>query len=568
MRNKRPDRRHCHYGPASAGRDHPGTSEVMSSTVAIESSQSIGEEARALINQLVEADEKLDRLLGGEVDAVYDSRGRTILLSRAQAALRQSDDAREAAILNTLPAHVSVLDAEGEIVTVNEPWRHFARHNGLRADDCGVGMNYLEVCDRAAAGGSEEARRTAMGLRDILAGTSRTLTFEYPCHSPSEQRWFLLRASGVDGGGAVVMHIDITEKKKNEYELERLSRATAARERLLSTMLASIPDLAYAADREGRLLYANPPSLALWGISMEQAIGRTVHEIGYPAELAAHVHAQIRQVFETGRTLVSETAFTNRMGEQGCYEYVFAPAWGPDGTVEFMVGCSRDITARKQSEVALQESFAQFRSLAAATPQIVWTANADGEVIYLNEQWLEFTGRTVAEGMRHGWVESVHVEDQGAVLRAYKRAIGAGERFSIEAQMRRRDGTPRWFIIRGVPVRADNRVIKWVGTCTDVDELKTAELQVKIANRELQRQRGELRTLFDLVPAMVWFKDLEGRIVQLNSRAAAMTNLTVDTAVGRTVAELFPENAEAYAAEDREIVRTRQPLLGRIERIK
>lgn len=533
--------------------------------------EGVGKVVQGLIDQLVEIDDKLDRLLGGEVDSVRDARGRTILLRRAQLALRENDDAKQAAILNTLPAQLAVLDGSGRIVSVNEPWRQFARNNGLRQQDYGLGQDYLSLCDRAAADGSEEGRLAGECLRAVLAGQRGSFTLEYPCHAPHQQRWFMLRAmpmEDVPGGGVVVMHIDITEKKKDAEELQRLAEATGRRERLFSTMLSSITDLTYATDRQGRVLYANTPTLRLWGLTLPEALGRTVHGIGYPQHLADRVQAQIERVFQTGRPLLDETGFPGPDGELGYYEYIFAPAFAPDGSVEFMVGCSREITARKHSEQALRQSVARFQTLASAMPQIVWAANELGEWVYLNEQWTDYTGRSRHDAHGTAWLEQVHPDDRQGMSATYAAALRSGQDFSIEARLLRQDGSSRWCLMRGVPVREEaGRVAQWIGTCTDIDELKTAELRVSKANRELQRQRTELRTLFDLVPAMVWFKDTQGRILQLNSRAAASAGLSVQEAVGRNVAELHPQNAPAYAQEDREIVRTHRPILGKLERI-
>src|SRR5687767_10082959 len=91
--------------------------------------------------------------------------------------------------------------------------------------------------------------------------------------------------------------------------LATLALETERRERMLGTMLSSIGDLAYTADREGRVLYANEPTLALWGRTLQEAEGLTVHELGYPKELADRIHAQIRHVFDTGTRVVDETPF-------------------------------------------------------------------------------------------------------------------------------------------------------------------------------------------------------------------------------------------------------------------
>jgi len=114
-----------------------------------------------------------------------------------------------------------VLDCSGEIVAVNRAWHLFAVDNGGDAEVTGVGVNYLETCDRASAG-CEDALLAARGIREVLAGEIVQSDLEYPCPSPSAQRWFLLRVTRLAGlgDGAVVSHVNITRRKRIEQVLE------------------------------------------------------------------------------------------------------------------------------------------------------------------------------------------------------------------------------------------------------------------------------------------------------------------------------------------------------------
>ncbi|MEX2524404.1 MAG: EAL domain-containing protein [Gammaproteobacteria bacterium] len=131
-------------------------------------------------------------------------------------------------LINALPAHIALLDHEGTILDVNDQWRHFGRENAFTGNDFGIGVNYLAICDGADGDCAEEARAMGEGLREVLAGRSEVFTLEYPCHSPDQYRWFRVMVNGLGSGngqidGAVVMHIDITERKLAERELERLA---------------------------------------------------------------------------------------------------------------------------------------------------------------------------------------------------------------------------------------------------------------------------------------------------------------------------------------------------------
>lgn len=127
--------------------------------------------------------------------------------------------------LDSLSAHVAVLDRAGTIVAVNEAWRSFARRSGYAGDDDGVGANYLAVCEASAAA-SRDAAAAAKALRQIMAGRRRTFRMEYPCTGPDGPRWFQLRITRPpprETARIVIAHEDITEVKRAHEELARLT---------------------------------------------------------------------------------------------------------------------------------------------------------------------------------------------------------------------------------------------------------------------------------------------------------------------------------------------------------
>jgi PAS domain S-box-containing protein len=127
--------------------------------------------------------------------------------------------------IDALSAHVAVIDRGGTIVAVNAAWRRFAAANGYRADDHGVGANYLRICNEVQ-GESSEAASVAAGLQAMLDGGSEMLRVEYACHGPAATRWFQLRATRFGSGDDtrfVLAHEDVTEIKRAEQELRRLA---------------------------------------------------------------------------------------------------------------------------------------------------------------------------------------------------------------------------------------------------------------------------------------------------------------------------------------------------------
>ena len=150
-------------------------------------------------------------------------------------------------ILNSLSAHIAIIDKNGMIIKTNKAWQAFASSNqvGMRPDMLNV--NYLDICDAAHDGADENARKVARGIRRVINGEMDEFVLDYPCHSPDEKRWFYMRAIRADGSDPleiVISHENITALKtaeqkilQREEQLEqktrRLEEANAALKALL-----------------------------------------------------------------------------------------------------------------------------------------------------------------------------------------------------------------------------------------------------------------------------------------------------------------------------------------------
>jgi PAS domain S-box-containing protein len=141
---------------------------------------------------------------------------------RQEEALRAAQELGRVA-LDSLGSHVAVLDRYGKILHVNKAWVRFARENDAgSAASVRPGSNYLEICRAASERGSKDAELALTGILSVLSGSREVCEIEYPCHSPSEQRYFLMSVTAVQEPekGALIAHSNITELKRAQLELE------------------------------------------------------------------------------------------------------------------------------------------------------------------------------------------------------------------------------------------------------------------------------------------------------------------------------------------------------------
>jgi signal transduction histidine kinase len=200
-------------------------------------------------------DEGQMRVLGAFARAVVGRLELLGALEREQAARRaEAQRSRELQqTLDSLSAHIAILDESGDIVAVNGVWRAFAEANGGDPDSVSEGANYLRACETATSGNAEDAAAFAEGIRAVLSGQRDGFELEYPCHSPTERRWFIGRVTPYfsnERSWAVVAHENITQRRLAEEALKD-------QKVLLETILGQAADAIIVCDDEGRFTFAN-----------------------------------------------------------------------------------------------------------------------------------------------------------------------------------------------------------------------------------------------------------------------------------------------------------------------
>jgi len=149
-----------------------------------------------------------------------------------------------------------------------------------------------------------------------------------------------------------------------------------------------------------------------------------------------------------------------------------------------------ELKRRSLVEGELRESEASFRVLAEVMPQMVWMTHSNGDHAYYNQRWYEYTGLSQLESQAQGWSNPLHPDDRERTRSHWKQALDTGRPYETEYRLRRADGEYRWFLARAQPQRDErNRVLRWIGTSTDIDASKRA---TEVLEEEVRKRTAEL----------------------------------------------------------------------------
>ena len=166
-----------------------------------------------------------------------------------------------------------------------------------------------------------------------------------------------------------------------------------------------------------------------------------------------------------------------------------------------------------------------FRQLADAMPQMIWSTQPNGAHDYYNAQWYAFTGVPEGSTDGDGWNDMFHPDDQPRAWEAWSRSLATGEPYEIEYRLRHHSGEYRWTLGRALPVRGeDGSIVRWVGTCTDIDEHKRTAEQNEILSRELSHR---IKNIFAVVSGLIalsarQFPGIKPFATQLQGRIASL----------------------------------------------
>ena len=464
-------------------------------------------------------------------------------------------------ILNSLTAHVSVLDEKGTIIAVNEAWMRFARGNGGRADvNYYLGANYMKVCEEAMLRDpdDETAADALQGIKSVMDRSQSDFALEYPCHSPYEKRWFGMRVSPLEAlqSGVVIAHETMTERRRMEDEL----RKSEERWRLVQE---SAKTGAWEWDSQSNEIIWPEEISKLYDLDLryDETTYKTWLHIIHPDD-RKHAEQMLQKSVSSGTDLNADWRIITRSGSMRWLMFRGRPLQGHEGKPSRYIGLVMDITNRKRIEeelrsaqsnlerkveqrtAALQEEIAESKRVEDELKRSVANLRDAQRITNVGSwEWNCKTGNVRwSDGMYtiHGvsprtfvdipgaYLNLVHPDDRKAVHDATMLAWAENKPNNMKYRIVMPDGSFRRVHSQGEIVEFDEngKPARMIGTVQDITEREQAAEMI--------------RTLLDATHDVVCLFDTEGKVIIANQSFARGLGKEPAELIGQHLTDIIP----------------------------
>ncbi len=390
--------------------------------------------------------------------------------------LLRENEAFQSSILESSEDCITILDIEGRLLNLVG---HSYKYLELEDPKSLNGVDWLGLWVRP-----EDQRAARQALQSARRGERGHFVGYYLVRS-GKRLWWDVVISPMRGPDGQVKKLLVVSRDVTAFEI--VQDAKRKSERQLQFLADSVPVLLSQLDSDRRYVFVNKAFADFFGHPLSYFIGKTPTE-ALGEKVYTKGKEQIDRVL-AGEKVSYETTVETKDGESVHFLANYTPEKDDSGQVIGWIGGITDITPFKKAELALRSSESQFRELANSIPQMAWMADQNGEILWFNQRWYDYTGTKPEDMAGFSWLDQIHHPDFAEKSHQnYLQHIRSGQIWEDTFPLRSKSGQWRWFLSRAHPIHDENgKIVRWFGTNTDINDL-----------REVQRALQESKERYDL----------------------------------------------------------------------
>ena len=296
------------------------------------------------------------------------------------------------------------------------------------------------------------------------------------------------------------------ELAQNERELEKKNRELFIVQQELeyatskySKIYENSPNGFFTLDHEGSILKINSTGADQLAAAKEFLIHKSLLNF-VVAEHRPILEMHLENVFNSKKRHTCEVKIERKNKSLFYALLESVPSLAAEGLSITCETAVSDITMLKVAEETIKESEARFQNMANTAPVLIWVTDSDALFTFVNNFWLQFTGRTIGQELGMGWLEGIFSDDLHAFMNIYQSASEAHLSFDAEFRLRRNDGQFRWVTCKGIPrFQSDGRFSGYIGSCIDINDQKDIEETILKLNEELKLLNSNKDKFFSII---------------------------------------------------------------------
>jgi len=337
--------------------------------------------------------------------------------------------------------------------------------------------------------------------------------------------------------------VSSTELKKRNTELKALNKTLnklvenykKSQEELLKFqfMVENAKQEVYLLNPDGTIEYVNKIVESSLGYSSNEIYGKGIKlfDPNYKANFYDYF-IDIKQGEVTSR----ETIHINKHGQE--QNKLVKSFYLKIADKEYICGFAEDITERKKTEIRLQQSEQLFQNLARMSPVGIFRTRPDGYTTYVNPKWCELSGLEPTEAMGNNWLKAVHPEDIDETFSKWVENSTKASKSEAKYRFLHSDGTIVWVLGTANPEVVNGEIVGYIGTITDITDLKLAEIKIKEKAAEVDAQYKKYKELLELATDAFFHGDKKGNLIMVNQAATKLTGYSEEELLGINISDL------------------------------